>query len=83
MGLSTKLSELHSSDVGDTNGVSVVGVTDPGRKNASNPSPIVWVESSVTSGRVGARVLARFGRPVTGEVITRMFRWINRCLTFN
>lgn len=65
MGLSTKLSELHSSDVGDTNGVSVVGVTDPGRKNASNPSPIVCVESSVTSGRVGARVLARFGRPLT------------------
>lgn len=45
----------------------MVGVTDPGRKNASNPSPIVCVDSSVTRGRVGARVLARFGRPVFRE----------------
>lgn len=50
--------------MGETRGVRVVGVTEPARKNASNPSPIVWVDSSVTSGRVGARVFARFGRPV-------------------
>lgn len=65
VGLSTKLSELHSSDVGEISGVSVVGVTEPGRKNASTPSPIEWDERSVTIGRVGARVLARFGRPFT------------------
>lgn len=65
VGLSTKLSELHSSDVGETSGVSVVGVTDPGRKNASMPSPIACADISVTSGRVGARVFGRFGRPLT------------------
>lgn len=65
VGLSTKLSELHSSDVGDTSGVRVVGVTEPGRKNASIPSPMACVEISVTNGRVGARVFTRFGRPFT------------------
>lgn len=65
VGLSTKLNELHSSDVGDTNGVSVLGVTEPGRKNASMPSPMLCVDNSVTSGRLGARVFMRFGRPLT------------------
>lgn len=65
VGLSTKLSELHSSDVGETSGVSVVGVTEPGRKKASIPSPMACVDISVTSGRLGARVFARFGRPLT------------------
>lgn len=51
--------------MGETSGVSVVGVTDPGRKNASIPSPIACVEISVTNGRVGARVFTRFGRPFT------------------
>lgn len=65
VGLSTKLNELHSSDVGDTSGVSVVGVTEPGRKNASMPSPMACVDISVTRGRLGARVFTRFGRPFT------------------
>lgn len=65
VGLSTKLSELHSSDVGETRGVSVVGVTEPGRKKASIPSPMACDDISVTNGRLGARVLARFGRPLT------------------
>lgn len=65
VGLSTKLSELHSSDVGETSGVSVVGVTEPGRKNASMPSPMACADISVTNGRVGARVFTRFGRPLT------------------
>lgn len=43
----------------------MLGVTEPGRKNASIPSPIECEEISVTSGRLGARVLARFGRPLT------------------
>lgn len=51
--------------MGETSGVSVVGVTEPGRKNASIPSPIACVEISVTNGRVGARVFTRFGRPFT------------------
>lgn len=55
--------------MGETRGVSVVGVTEPGRKNASNPSPIAWVDNSVTSGRVGARVLALFGRPIKNVLI--------------
>lgn len=33
VGLSAKLNELHSSEVGETSGVNVVGVTDPGLKN--------------------------------------------------
>lgn len=65
VGLSTKLSELHSSEVGDTSGVRVVGVTEPGRKKASIPSPIACDDISVTNGRLAARVLARFGRPLT------------------
>lgn len=67
VGLSTKLIELQSSEVGDTRGVNVVGVTEPGLKNASRPSPIACDESSVTRGRVGARVLARFGRPIQNK----------------
>lgn len=67
VGLSTNDNELHSSEVGETSGVSVVGVTEPGLKNCSKPSPISFVPppASLTSGRVGARVLARFGRPFT------------------
>lgn len=65
VGLSTKLNELHSSDVGETNGVRVLGVTEPGRKNASMPSPMEWVDNSVTRGRLGARVFMRLGRPLT------------------
>lgn len=65
VGLSTKLSELHSSDVGDTNGVNVVGVTEPGRcwgKNPSKPSPKTCDEGiSVNTGFVAALVFARFG----------------------
>lgn len=60
------LKYLLSSEVGDTSGV--VGVTDPGRKNVSNPSPRseVSLESAGRSiGLVGALVLARFGRPFT------------------
>lgn len=51
--------------MGDTSGVSVVGVTEPGLKKASMPSPIACDDISVTNGRLGARVLARFGRPLT------------------
>ena len=67
VGLSTNDKELHSSDVGDTRGVKVVGVTLPGLKNWSRPSPISLVPepSTVTRGRVGARVLARLGLPLT------------------
>lgn len=69
VGLSTKDNELHSSEVGETSGVSVVGVTEPGRKKCSKPSPIsrpiLPAHSAFTSGRVGARVLARLGRPLT------------------
>ena len=57
---------LLSSDVGETRGV--VGVTDPGLKKVSNPSPRseVSVESAGRSmGLVGALVFARFGRPFT------------------
>lgn len=61
MGLSIKLSELHSSEVGDTSGVRVVGVSEPGPKNVSRPSPIAL--GSVSRALVGARVLVRFGRP--------------------
>lgn len=60
-----KLSELHSSEVGDTNGVSVVGVREPGPKNVSRPSPIAL--GSVSKARVGARVLVRLGRPVDAK----------------
>lgn len=63
VGLSTKLSELHSSDVGDTKGVSVVsesGFT----KNVSRPSPRLC-DKSVKRGRVGARTFWRFGRLLT------------------
>jgi hypothetical protein len=65
VGLSTKLSELHSSEVGDTMGVSVLGVTDPGRKKVSKPSPMLCDGASANMLRVGARVLARFGRLFT------------------
>lgn len=51
--------------MGETSGVSVVGVTEPGRKNASMPSPMACDDISVTNGRVGARFLTRFGRPLT------------------
>lgn len=62
---STKLKELHSSDVGDTNGVKV-GVAELGRvKNVSNPSPKLCEDNSVSSGLVGARFLTRFGRLLT------------------
>lgn len=57
---------LLSSEVGDTRGV--VGVTDPGRKKVSSPSPRseVSVESAGRSiGLVGALVLARLGLPLT------------------
>lgn len=45
-------------------GVSVVGVSEPGPKNVSRPSPITCA-GSVISGRLGARVFVRFGRPLT------------------
>lgn len=63
VGLSTKLNELHSSEVGETSGVNVV--SDSGFvKKVSSPSPRLC-ESSVNKGRVGARTLARFGRLFT------------------
>jgi hypothetical protein len=65
VGLSTKLSELHSSDVGETMGVSVLGVTEPGLKNVSKPSPILCDGPSASILRVGALVLARLGRLFT------------------
>lgn len=64
VGLSTKDNELHSSDVGETSGVRVDGVAEPGLKKASIPSLTPAVDpSSVMTGFFGARVLARFGRP--------------------
>ena len=57
--LSAKLSELHESDVGDTNGVKVEGVAD--LKNVSIPSS-KSVSTSAIKGLVGARVLLRLGR---------------------
>lgn len=54
-----------SSDVGDTTGVNVLGVVEPGRKKASRPSPIDCETCSVRRFRVGARVFAFFGRFLT------------------
>lgn len=58
-GLPSAWNEWHSSEV---------GVTEPGRKNVSNPSTRSCDRASGTSGaltrgRVGARVLVRLGRP--------------------
>lgn len=54
-----------SSEVGDIRGVPV-GVTDPGLKNVSMPSPRSSIKSEGRNiGLVGARVFARRGLPFT------------------